>query len=187
MVGLKQLMLIIKKGFKFLNALSLGLKNMKVLFTRQRNQVVGAVIIPNTIKVMNNPTRRYLLLVRCFPYQDVLPSIWMVLSSLARVIYHHITQGIPISSTLPVCAIFAKARTHLPRFPQVLPRTATASVRILGSRSATINAGMLMGFTPHSHNFSIVFPKSFFVFLIIFFSRHTNIIPHYNPSYQTIK
>jgi len=53
-----KLPLLLDDSFKLLNSFCFSSKNPTVLMIRQGNQILGSIIISNTIEMMNNPIMR---------------------------------------------------------------------------------------------------------------------------------
>lgn len=74
-------MLVIKQGFKFLNALGFSLKQQIVLFIGQGFQILRAIVAGDTIEVVNNPAFRQRFAVSLLPDKDMLKHIAPAISS----------------------------------------------------------------------------------------------------------
>ncbi len=72
----------IKQGFKFLDAFSFSLKHKIMLLVGQTEQVLGSVIILDTIKMMDYPSLRQRFAVSFFPDKNMLTNIAISISSL---------------------------------------------------------------------------------------------------------
>lgn len=96
--------MIIKHSFKFLNTFCFGLKDEIMFLVRQGLQINWAIIVWNTIKVMDNPTIRQRLAVSFFPYKDVLKNVTLLFysSRMVRSIYQDIAIGSYNATTFPV-------------------------------------------------------------------------------------
>ena len=64
--------MIIKQSFQFLNTLGFCLKHKMMFLARQSYKIYRAVVGWNSVKVMNMPTFRQELSVRCFPNKTML-------------------------------------------------------------------------------------------------------------------
>ena len=71
----------IKQGLKFLDAFSFSLKDKVVFLIRQTEQVLGAVIILDAIKMVDNPSFRQWFPVSFFPNKNMLTNIAIPIGS----------------------------------------------------------------------------------------------------------
>ena len=68
---LNELMLIIKQSLKLLDAFGFSLKDKIVFFVRQANKITRAIVVFNSVKVVDNPIFRELFALSFLPYQDM--------------------------------------------------------------------------------------------------------------------
>ena len=106
MSALEELMLIIKKCLKFLDAFGFSLKNKIMFLVRQSYQITRAIIASNPIKMMNYPTIRKSFVVCFFPNQDMFKDITSTSARCSRVFWFPYQCIFPsfYSTTLPIIA-----------------------------------------------------------------------------------
>lgn len=142
MFALKELVLVIKQGFKLLNAFSFGLKDKVMLLVRQTFQVSWSVIIWYPIEMVNNPAFRQWLAMSLLPNKDMLHYIPIfTCPGMLRFKYHNIAIVGLNPTTYPIrmmltCLIFIKT------IPTELPSKV--------ARFTTMNARMLAFLSPYS-------------------------------------
>ena len=98
----------IKQGFKFLNTPRLSLENKVMFFVRQAFEVFRAVIILNSIQVVNYPVFRQWFAVSFFPDKNVFQYI---ASSTSSTVVFFQNENVAIfslnSPTFPSCSFLA--------------------------------------------------------------------------------
>ena len=158
---LKKMPLIIKQCFQFLNALGFSLKQKGMFLGGHSHKIHGAVIIPDTIKVMNYPLPWDRLTVIFFPFKNMLSNISTFVCSLVRwKVYKYITR-------------FNSDPTAFPRWV-ILPRTVTISN--FAKRPEIFGITTLASFPIMARNgFIAINTKMFF---------HSNIITQTVNNYQ---
>lgn len=130
----------IKQGLKFLDMFSFGCKYTPVFSIRQTYQIRGAIVMRDTIEMMNNPTFRKLFIMEPFPNINVFIDISCLISSM--VITHansYITIFTLRPAALPIGVFFPTDHRFL--FPTTFfplnNNTATRAMRRLSSDSFT--------------------------------------------------
>ena len=137
----------VKNSFQFLNTLCLGLKNKGMFLARQAYQIARAVVVSDTIKVMDYPALRQWFAVCLFPDKDMLKDISLFTCSwVVRSVYQYIAR-VHSASTLPqrmVFALSARAVRHLTTLPALFAGTAIATNRYQLDWLPAINTRMLI-------------------------------------------
>lgn len=157
---LKKLVLMIKQAFKFLDTLSLSPKDKVMLLIRETYQIIGAVVIRNTIKVMHNPAPGQWPSICLLPYKDMFKYITIFKSPrVLRLINKNITIRMNGSTALPSVRFFPFGVSgHLAVAPPVNHYTLSASLPLTANKLATIKTGMAMFLTIFYHICSIHIP-----------------------------
>lgn len=147
---LEELMLIVKKGFKFLNTLLEFWYYQSVLLFRFSKQVRRAIVILYSIVVVNFPSIRDRLAMRLFPDKDVFKNIYSLCSWVFRHIYFNITCLSFKPSTFPMRIFlpFWRGRHLFTLTPLFLDSTRRASSGLHINQLATINARLTMVCSP---------------------------------------
>ncbi len=157
---LKELMLVVKQGFKLLDAFSFGCHHMTMLPIRQSHKINRAVISLDSVKVVNNPAIRQSLLISLLPNNNMLLNMATRPSSrMSWHIYAHITFIVYASATLPerrvLTPILSKLSTLLWIFPTMNSRAFPASSCPNTTKLTTIKAWVPMAFIPLIHTIII--------------------------------
>lgn len=153
--------LTIKHSFKFLNTPCFRLKNMIVGFARQGFQVARAVIILNTIQVMNNPSLRQRSSMCLFPNKDMLKDItFLVRSWMTGFEYAYIAQPQFNFTTLPMDCLLGESllmETRITAFRSRVAMTTTinAGMPLIGAITAASKSRFAWVFCPFRHSNSI--------------------------------
>lgn len=145
--------LVVKLGFKFLDTLILCLKNEIMLFARQRYKIARAIIIFNTIEVVNNPTFGYGAIMSLLPNKNMLCHITPYsCPRMAGVSNLNIPSLILKSPPLPIPAVssFGVNGVWGILHDSNLSRTTLASFSAGATHLSAITARMLMILIPFS-------------------------------------
>lgn len=144
--GLKQLPLLPKQRFQLLNTLCFSSQQKKVLFRRQRNKILGAIVVLNSIKMMNYPAFRQKLVVGLLPHQDMFTNIPPCVCSWVVREMHKYIIPMSISATSPI-------KTAGVTLVKIIDMAWLASSRTIIYCLATITALAGVFFFPLFHSF----------------------------------
>lgn len=158
---LNKLSLIAQQTFKLLNASCFYPKYEVVFFVGQSLQIVGAVVILNSIKVVNNPSFGQFLAVCPLPHNNVLKDITIpICSRVLPVPYKNIAISMKRATALPPMSSL-HCGVGYPSKTMVLFHFAfSTSLGGWANNFATINAIAFMFFIP---SFIIIFLQHIFI------------------------
>lgn len=120
--------MIIKQCFQFLNSLCLCLKKQVVFFVRQGLKINKAIIIFNSIEMMDNPAFRKWRPMCLFPDKNMFQNIAVVCTRMVRLINLHIALKGFNSTTFPACMIFSLPLRQRGRCPYLFHGARTTAL-----------------------------------------------------------
>jgi len=144
---LKQLILMVQQAFKFLDTLCLCTKYKIMSSIGQGHQILRAIVVRYSIKVMDNPAPRKRFFVGLFPNKDMLKNIFVVVDIGFGIVWHiykDITASILKFTTSPrraICPAFFREALFLYDFS-----TRATSLRTTRYSFPTINTIIYSGF-----------------------------------------
>lgn len=157
---LEQLALLSKQCLQFLDALCLSLKE-KIMFTAgHRYEVFGSVIIPNTIKMMNNPSFRQWLVMNLLPHQNMFKDIMssLICSRVVRCPDHNISVTMHGFTTFPSITMTVSTRWFKHAcFPKMLCTAISTSQRFWLYQFATVKTCLC--FLSHMFHYITLRPR----------------------------
>ncbi len=129
---LKELMLIIKQGFKFLNTFLEFRYYQAVLLFRFSKQIRRTIVILYPVVVMNFPACRHWFAVSLFPHKDMLKDIEIrSRSRMSGPVDKHIPARMFMLTTFPISAVSTFPSTFLAVFSSHTSWVATYRAGVL--------------------------------------------------------
>ena len=135
--------LIVKQGFKFLDALGLSSKQEVMLFTGHSYEITRSIVIWDSIKVMNYPSIGQRFAVSLFPNQYMFKYISLLGSSVVNRLHNsNVSISILSPSAFPFVMLFSSLNQmcKITSLPASFHRTSRAKSRELTSLTELLPA-----------------------------------------------